>query len=203
MIKVIPAILTANPQEARLLLAQAEELVDQVQIDIVDGIFAKSKSIDPLVFNDLDSDIGLDYHLMVKNPSHWLSRCVQGQADRVLAQVEMMDSQADFVAKAAATNVQIGLALDIYTPVSALDPTLIHDLDVILLMAVQAGFGGEDIFNLVIWDKLNDLVKLRKESAANFRICVDGGVTDELLPDLEKAGADEAVIGRKWFTSHA
>ena len=94
MIEIIPAILTSDPQELKDLLIRCEDAsVGRVQIDIVDGVFAKNKTIDPSVILNLNLDLNLslDFHLMVKEPINWIERCVSVGADRIIGQVELME----------------------------------------------------------------------------------------------------------------
>ncbi len=68
MFKVIPAILSSNPQEVEALLKRAEDVVDRVQVDIIDGQFVQSKTIDPSVLENFDSCLLLQFQLMSKEP---------------------------------------------------------------------------------------------------------------------------------------
>lgn len=199
MIEIIPAILTNNPRELETLLSQAQEQgVKRVQIDIVDGEFADNKTIDPLVVADIETDLLLDFHLMTKEPMDWLEKAARGMADRVFGQIEMMQNQIAFVAKAQSVGVSVGLAVDLETPVARLNPTILTSIDAVLLMAVKAGFGGQK-FNQKVVEKIKKLAKIRRKDKTPFKICVDGGVTPKVMPDLIKAGVDEVVVGRRLF----
>ena len=88
MIEIIPSILTNDPEEAREMIARCEGVVDRISIDIIDGKFAGNKTINPGMLSDLDTGLKIDYHLMVAEPVNWVERCLRGQADRVIAQIE-------------------------------------------------------------------------------------------------------------------
>ena len=79
MLEIIPSILTNNPEEAKELIARCEGVVERVSIDIIDGKFAENKTIDPSIFIDVDTDLKIDYQLMVNEPVNWVERCVRGQ----------------------------------------------------------------------------------------------------------------------------
>lgn len=198
MAHIIPAILTNNPDEAKALVVSAETKTERVQIDIIDGIFADNKTIDPVVFEEVETTLKLDYHLMVKNPINWVERCIRGGADRIIGQIEMMESQAEFVGKVEEVGAYVGLAIDIDTPVSKLDPTIITNLDAVLVMSVPAGFGGQE-FNEKALDKIKELDEIRLRDTSPFKIIIDGGVSLEVLTKLLPTGVDEVAIGRKIF----
>lgn len=198
MLEVIPTVLTNDPQELKQLINQAEEVVDRVQVDIIDGQFADNKTVDPSVFEMVETNLKLDFHLMTKEPADWVERTVRAMADRVIGQIEMMQSQAEFVERVIEKEVGVGLGIDLRTPVSNLDPEVLVKLDVILLMSVPAGFGGQKFDEKVI-EKIELLEKARKKEKLNFKICIDGGVTLEVIKSLADAGADEVSIGRRLY----
>lgn len=194
--EIIPAILTSNPDEIPSLLKKGEGRGERMQIDIIDGVFAANKTILPGALENLETDLKLDFHLMVKEPVNWVEGCVRAGAERIIGQVEMMASQIDFVSKVEASGAKIGLALDLPTPVSALERTVLLDLDVVLVMSVKAGFGGQK-FEEKALAKIKELADIRAQDQTPFKICVDGGITPEITKKLEKIGADEAVMGRR------
>jgi ribulose-phosphate 3-epimerase len=198
MVKIIPAILTANPQELRQRLILAERVVDRVQIDVVDGQFAKNRTVDPSLLENLETDLNLDFHLMTKEPVDWVERCIRAEADRIIGQIELMSDQIAFVGKVQEVGSQVGLAVDLDTPISAIDPTILTNLDVVLLMAVKAGFGGQK-FNDKVIKKIKELDKIRVRDDTPFAICVDGGETEETIDDTWISGADEVAVGSRLF----
>jgi ribulose-phosphate 3-epimerase len=195
MLEVIPTVLTNDPQELKQLINQAEEAAERVQIDVIDGQFAENKTVDPNVFQTVETNLKLDFHLMTKEPVGWVERVVRVMADRIIGQIEMMQSQVEFVEKVMENGVLVGLGVDLDTPVSKLDLEVLTKLDVVLLMSVPAGFGGQKFDKKVI-EKVKTLEKTRKKEKLNFRICIDGGVTLEVVRSLVNAGADEVSVGR-------
>src|SRR3989304_6370901 len=99
MIEIIPSILTNDSKELVDKLGICEGIVERVQIDIIDGVFASNKTIDPSALFSLETELKLDFHLMVKEPINWVEKCVSAGADRIIAQVEMMENQVDYVGK--------------------------------------------------------------------------------------------------------
>lgn len=205
MVDIIPSILTDNITELKKMLTQVNEAVDvnganikRVQIDVIDNVYVDNKTVDPANLIGLETNLSLDFHLMVKEPVNWIQKCANAGADRIIGQIEMMQSQAEFVGKVQETGLYVGLAVDLSTPVSKLDPTVLTNVDVVLLMAVKAGWGGQEFDKKVI-DKIKELDEIRVRDATPFKICVDGGETESVIDDSHFAGADEFVIGRKLF----
>lgn len=196
--QIIPSILTGSSAEAFDLISKCEGVVDRIHIDIIDGQFANNKTVFPEMFENLSTHLMIDYHLMTKQPINWLEKCLLGQADRVIAQIEKMDDQFAFVTKATELGMQVGLAIDLDTPVSAIDETILTDLDVVLVMSVKAGFGGQQ-FNPSALEKVKQLAEIAKSDSTPFKICVDGGETLDTIDDTIKTGADEVSIGRRLF----
>ena len=195
---IIPAILTDNPSELRDLLSKAAQVVRRVQIDINDGSFLGEKTIYPEALVGLETDLLLDFHLMVKEPSNWVEKSAMGGAERIIGQVELMSDQKDFVSKVQEAGPKVGLALDIKTPVSVLDRSILEDVDLVLLMGYQAGRGGQHFDDSVL-PKISELIEIRKHDATPFTICVDGGVWTDNILKLDQLGVDEVAVGRRLF----
>lgn len=198
MVEIIPSILTNNPDELRELLKRCEGVVDRVSIDIIDGKFADNKTIDPSILFDMDTSLKIDYQLMVYEPVNWIERAVRGQADRIIGHVEQMSDQVEFVGKVQEVGLSIGLAIDLETQVYKIDPTILNNLDVVLVMSVAAGFGGQE-FDKRALGKIKELDEIRVRDDTPFRIQDDGGITLESIYNLHKTGTDEVSIGRKLF----
>lgn len=198
MVEIIPSILTSDPSEARALLSKVEGLFQRVQIDIVDGQFESNRTIDPSALEDVETSAKLDFHLMTKEPTDWVERAFRAGGDRIIGQIEHMTSQRDFVGKVAEAGVSVGLAIDIDTPVSQIEPEILTSLDVVLVMSVKAGRGGQE-FKVRSLKKVKELVEIKKNDPTPFRICVDGGEILSTVDDTHFVGADEIVIGRIIF----
>ena len=198
MIEVIPAILTNDPQELKKLINEAEGVVSGVQIDVLDGQFAKNRTVDPSIFETIETNLKLDFHLMTKEPVDWVEKTTRAMADRIIGQIEMMENQMEFVEKVIETGTLVGLAIDMETPVSDLDPEVLISLDAILVMSVPAGFGGQE-FDGKVMEKIKNLNKEREKENLKYKICVDGGVTPKLMKSLADAGVNEVFVGKRLF----
>jgi len=201
MIQIIPAILSNDIKEVGEKLAQAEGVGGKIQIDVIDGVFANNKTVDPSALEFIETDLKLDFHLMTKEPIDWVERAVRGMADRIIGQVEMMTDQVGFVGKVSEVGLSVGLAIDLPTSISKLDPTILTNLDVVLVMSVPAGFGGQE-FDRRALAKIKELDEIRIRDDTPFKICVDGGINTNNISDVVKAGADELVIGEGLFAGN-
>jgi ribulose-phosphate 3-epimerase len=135
---------------------------------------------------------------MVYEPVNWIEKCAHGQADRIIGHIEHMGDQVEFVGKVQEVGASVGLALDLETTLDDLDLTILNNLEVVLLMSVPAGFGGQKFNNKVI-SKIKRLSSLRKRDQASYKIQVDGGVNLDNIRQIRKTGADEVSVGRSLF----
>src|SRR4030042_5151416 len=196
--EIIPSILTNDPEEVLVEIRMAEGVVERVQIDVVDGIFAANKTFDIDLLQDIDTNLKLDFHLMTKEPINWVERSIRGGADRIIGQLEMMSDQLNFVHKVQEVGALVGIAIDLKTDVSAIDDIMFQDLDVVLVMSVPAGFGGQKFEHKTI-QKIEELKKIRERKKSTYKISVDGGITLDYMDDLVKKGADKVIIGERLF----
>ncbi len=197
-IEIIPGILTNNSEELRSLLARATGVAKRVHIDIIDGVFAGNKTIDPSVLNNIDNSLLIDFHLMVKSPISWLEKCLQAGGARAIGQVERMNDPEEYVKKCQGLGLSPGLALDLTTPVDYIEPRILMDVDVVLLMSVPAGYGGQKFEDSVL-TKIKELIEIRGRDSQPFKIIDDGGIVLSNVDDVARAGVDEVVIGQRIF----
>lgn len=198
MVQIIPAILTNDPKELEEKIKLLEGIAERIQIDIIDGVFADNKTIIPDVLGEFETNLLIDFQLMTKEPIDWVEHCVRGIADRIFGHVEMMSSQIDFIGKVQEVGAKVGLALDLATPVSAIDKIIFNNLDAVLVMSVKAGFGGHE-FDTRVFDKIKILNQIKTRDNTLFKICVDGGVNEENIKQIVEVGADEVAIGAHLF----
>lgn len=188
--EIIPAVLTNDPQELDGWLRKVSESkkFQRVQIDFVDPMFALNQTIKPSEADLIPYlPIKFDAHLMVtqENVLFWTKTAEKIGFDRVIVQMESVAEPGEYN----------GLALDIHSPIEAIEKYLIK-LKVVVLMGVEPGFGGQKRSTEVV-RKAQELVRRRSERKLKFRICVDGGVEQEDVAELEMAGVDEVAVGVK------
>ena len=186
--QIVPAILTADLSEARKLLEQISQSArfNRVQFDFIDGEYANNLTIKPEDV-DLTPFLGMEFdaHLMVveKNIDEYVKQSERVGFDRIIAQAESVSDLEKYS----------GLALDIHSPLETLEKFL-PKLEVVVLMAIEPGFGGQE-FNEEVIDRAKYLVDLRNKNVWKYKVQIDGGVQREHLDVLEKAGVDEVVVG--------
>jgi ribulose-phosphate 3-epimerase len=198
MLKIIPSILTSDPQEFKDMVNMVEEKTDRVQIDVIDGKFVDNKTVDPSILNVIETNLKIDFHLMTKEPIKWVEKCIRAQADRIIGHIEMMTDQGEFIKKVQSVGCEVGLGVDIDTPIEQIKPVLFFDVDVILLMSYKAGFGGQE-FNKEVIKKIEQIDSIRVRDDTPFEINVDGGINKDTIRGVVKAGADEVSVGKGLF----
>ncbi len=199
--KIVPAILTSDPSELKAMINNAEELFDRAQLDIIDGVFADNKTVEPSSMGYIETNLALDFQLMVKEPVNWVEQCVRAGAERIIGHIEAMEDQFAFVKKVTEEGRSVGFGLDLATAIEKIHPKLLTSLDAVLLMSVKAGFGGQE-FDESIYLKITNLLKLRDEYEADFSLIIDGGVKPQFIKKLSALGVDEVAVGRSLITGN-
>lgn len=197
---IAPSLLSAN--FARL--EQAVELVDHspapwLHLDVMDGVFVPNISFGfPVIkaIRPLTRKI-FDVHLMITDPDRYITAFRDAGADRLTVHYEACVHLHRSIQAIKAAGMKAGVALNPHTPVHLLTD-IIGDLDQVILMSVNPGFGGQG-FIPTTYRKLNALAHLREANGSNLLIEIDGGVTAQNTADLADHGADVLVAGNSVF----
>lgn len=185
--EIIPGILEKDWKEIERKIELIKPFAKVIHIDLLDGKFAPNITyLDPAPFAKYASDIAFELHMMVEEPIKYLNLWGNAGFIRFIGQVEKMSSIPDFVAKAEDIG-DVGLAIDIQTPVHAIEP-FIGDIDVAFIMTVKAGFSRQT-FTENMLEKVRTLRALDKL----LPIEIDGGVHPETLKRAKQAGATRFV----------
>lgn len=205
--RVYPAILTESIDILREQLSQVSELSEllpTVHIDIIDGEFVDNLTLSPidLIGTDFGSE-SIDFHLMVNDPENYIYECKQvDNAKRIIAQVEHLHSQADFIQEVKEYDLRPGLALDMYTPLDAIDDASWSEIEVLLLMGVKAGEQGQAFKGGMILNKLKEAVMMKKKrDLPHLEILIDGGVTTANSDSIAHSGATSVAVGSTLWNS--
>lgn len=198
---IYPSILTYEIDLVRSQLKISSEsgLIQTVQVDIIDGYFVDNITVTPESLVELEiEELEIDFHLMTQEPLDYV-REIAGSKDMlpvraVISQIEQMTNQQDYVDEVRRNNFQIGLSLNIHTPLSAIDEDILEQLDVLQLMSIPAGYQGQK-FNVHVYDKLKELNELMEEQDLHFEVIIDGGVTEKNISKLYSHGATGFSIG--------
>lgn len=196
--KIAPSILAADFAE---LAAEVERITadsDLLHVDCMDGHYVPNLSIGPPVVKSLRArtDLYLDCHLMISNPDDLLDAFAAAGADGCTVHVELGDPRPLFD-RIRGLGMRVGLTLEPETPYAAVEPYL-GEIDVLLVMSVHTGFGGQPFIPEVL-DKVREARRAIDERALPVEIEIDGGITLETAPLAAKAGVDILVAGTAIF----
>ena len=201
---VAPSILSADfGNLAAEIRAICEAGCDLVHVDVMDGHFVPNLTIGPVVVSAVAKAATkpLDIHLMVENNSFFADLFLPLKPKFLTFHIEEEKHPMRLIDHIRKNGVSPGIVLNPHTPVSAIEH-IIDEVDMVLLMSVNPGFGGQK-FMPVVLEKTRALRELIERKNAKCLIEVDGGVNGLNAPDLEEAGADILVAGNYVFSSNS
>lgn len=193
--EIVPTILTNNQKDLGKKLNFLSGKVDRVSIDVIDGKFVEEKTF-PLKWLEFyqGKQAFWDFHLMVENPFSWVRDCQAHSGQKVIGQIEQMGDQLDFIDRVESEGMESGLAIDLYTSVEELNSEAVFRASTVLVMAVEAGRGGQE-FREESLVKIDQLLKMKENLGASFKIAVDGGVDLEVIGLLKNKSVDAVHCG--------
>jgi ribulose-phosphate 3-epimerase len=199
---IAPSLLSAdftNLQSEIEMLNRSE--ADWLHLDIMDGVFVPNITFGMPVIKQMrkHSDKVFDVHLMIVDPDRYVEDFAKAGADILVVHYEACTHLHRTIQQIKSHGMKAGVSLNPHTPVSLLND-IINDLDLVLIMSVNPGFGGQKFIENT-YSKIEELSKLAESRGADIIIEVDGGVNTDILPKLEKAGASAFVAGSFVFGS--
>lgn len=200
---VAPSLLAANflnlEQEVDFL---NKSNADYIHIDIMDGVFVPNISFGFSVTEAVNriAKKPLDFHLMIANADNYLEQCVASGAKIISVHAEASPHLHRTVSRIRELGAKAGVVLNPHTPVNVLE-TILVDLDLVLLMSVNPGFGGQKFIEHTV-DKVAKLRSMADTLNPDLVIEVDGGVNLETGKKLVEAGANMLVAGSFVFNSN-
>lgn len=199
---ISPSLLSANflDLKADIDMINRSE-ADWLHLDIMDGVFVPNISFGFPVINAVARACTkpLDVHLMIVHPENYIKQVAATGAMMMNVHYEACLHLHRTIQEIHAAGMKAGVTLNPATPVSVLED-IICDVDMVLLMSVNPGFGGQKFIENTI-DKTRRLRQLIERSGSKALIEIDGGVNDETAPRLVEAGADVLVSGSYIFKS--
>jgi len=202
MIKIAPSILSADFTRLGEEIKDAEAAgVDMFHIDIMDGHFVPNITIGPFIVEAIRKTTGLplDVHLMIEEPDRYIADFIKAGADYLTVHLEASVHLHRTIHWIKDSGAKAGVSLNPATPIGSLD-YILPDLDLVLLMSVNPGFGGQGFIPQIL-GKIKALKGLLAELGFPVLIEVDGGIKYQNAKEVADAGADIVVMGSAFFTS--
>ena len=200
--KIAPSILSADfGNLAEDVRKVSEAGADYIHVDVMDGHFVPNLTMGPMIVEAVKKacDVPLDIHLMVENISFFIDMYKHLKPEFISFHIEEEKHINRVIQKIRNEGIRPAVVLNPATPVSLLE-YIISDVDMVLLMSVNPGFGGQKFIPSIL-DKIKELRALASKKNPALLIEVDGGVNDKNAPLLRKAGADILVAGSFVFKS--
>lgn len=196
MVKIAPSILSANFAKLGEEIKSVEEGgADFIHIDVMDGHFVPNITIGPLIVEAVRpiTKLPLDVHLMIENPDQYIEAFAKAGADYITVHVEACPHLHRTIHHIKSFGVKAGVVLNPATPVDMIQH-IIQDVDLILLMSVNPGFGGQAFIPEVL-PKITQVKEMIKAKGLTVDIQIDGGVNKETARLCVEAGATVLVAG--------
>ena len=202
MVKIAPSILSADFSRLGEEVKAVEEAgADWIHVDVMDGKFVPNITVGPLVVESLCkvTKLPLDVHLMIENADQYIEDFANAGADIISVHAEACPHLHRTVQSIKENGAKAGVVLNPATTLFALDE-IIEQVDMVLLMSVNPGFGGQQFIGSVL-SKIELLRNTLDESGVELDVEVDGGVKPDNAATIKQAGANVLVAGSAIFGS--
>jgi len=200
--KIGPSILSADYSRLGEEVQAVEKAgADYIHVDVMDGHFVPNITIGPAVVESLHrrTSLPLDVHLMIQNPDQFLEAFIKAGAGILTVHVEACPDFRPTLAAIKKNGARAGISLNPATPVALIEPALEY-ADLVLVMTVNPGFGGQKLIPAVL-PKIEQLRSLIDRRGWNLELEVDGGIKVDNIRTLAQAGSDMFVSGSGIFSS--
>jgi len=196
MIKIAPSILSADFAKLGEEIKDVERGgADYIHVDVMDGHFVPNITIGPLIVEAIRpvTKLPLDVHLMIENPDLYIESFANAGADYITVHVEACKHLHRTIGLIKSLGVKAGVVLNPATPVNTIQH-VIKDIDMVLLMSVNPGFGGQSFIPEVL-PKIREVKAMAEQFNPTLEIEIDGGVNEDTAKLCIEAGANVLVAG--------
>ncbi|MEH7251264.1 MULTISPECIES: ribulose-phosphate 3-epimerase [Bacillaceae] len=196
MVKIAPSILSADfAKLGEEIIAVEQAGADYIHVDVMDGHFVPNITIGPLVVEAIRpvTKLPLDVHLMIENPDQYIENFAKAGADYITVHVEACRHLHRTIHHIKSFGIKAGVVLNPATPVETIQHIL-ADIDMVLLMSVNPGFGGQSFIPEVL-PKIRKVKEMADSIGKEIEIEIDGGVNPETAKLCIEAGANVLVAG--------
>mgnify|MGYP001607628003 CR=1 FL=1 len=197
MVQIIPAILSITEADYQRDISRYKATKsfqdDWIHIDFMDNVFVPNKSIDALATAKYPTPLHKEAHLMVVHPKDWVDDLIEANYKRIIFHIEVEDDKNECIDYIKRRGVEVGLAINMATPLEKLEPYL-GKVDMFLVMSIVPGFQGQPFIPESL-DRIRELVRLRSRGGYNFKISIDGAVKDTNAKEIASSGLDFITIG--------
>ena len=174
---------------------------DWYHLDVMDGRFVPNISFGPMIVQQICSQTSkyCDVHLMIEEPEKYVTEFHKAGAHNITVHIEACKHLHRNIQQIKSLGIHAGVAVNPHTPIELLKD-IIADIDLVCLMSVNPGFGGQSFIPQTL-KKIQELRKLISENGSTAKIEIDGGVTMQNAKEILHAGADVLVAGNTVFKS--
>ena len=200
---IAPSILSADFGRLNDEVKAVEQAgADWIHVDVMDGHFVPNITIGPDVVESVRkaTELPLDVHLMIENADSYIKDFANAGSDIITVHVEACPHLNSTIQLIKEQKVRAGVVLNPATPLSSIEEIL-HEIDMVLLMCVNPGFGGQSFISSML-DKIQNLNDVMSHYEHPIELEVDGGIKSENAGDIKEAGASVLVAGSAIFNAN-
>ncbi|MFP4456192.1 MAG: ribulose-phosphate 3-epimerase [Clostridia bacterium] len=199
--KISPSILAADFANLESDIKKVENSADALHLDVMDGVFVPNISFGLPIVKAIRkvTDLPLDVHLMIENPGNYIEDFAKIGSDYITVHAEACRHLNRTINKIKELGCKAGVSLNPHTDEAVLK-YLIKDIDLVLVMSVNPGFGGQSFIKEML-NKIKNIKKMIEKENEEVIIAVDGGINQHNISEVYKAGATFIIAGSAVFKS--